>query len=441
MKQHLIALSLALGFTAASAYTLAEDAVAPGSAPAPAASPLASASAAQLAEAMKKALDDSGFQFEGYLRSGFYGGGKDEPRAQYQLGGDLQHFRLGNEGDTYGEFGIGKKWTTSGGASWGVYVMPTFYSYNPVIGDSGSSSKTSAAQLYAYLSGLDFAPELTFWAGQRYHRIQDIHIVDNWLMQDGDNYGAGVDGIHLGQNARLNLSASTSGSYGNDNAQLNNARRVNFQLTGIPLNPGGTLTLTGGVISGDFAIGKAGSAWGLLHKQQDFLVKGLNNSLFLQTSDGHASLSGEFYNLDNNGAAQAGARQHRIAEVINWQLGRFGGQALAGYQSVAPDNAPHYKDFSLGGRLSYGVAANVKLLAEGAVTGRKVDNADTQRLDKVTLAVAFSPDTAFWSRPEFRLYVSHFNWNNAAAAANLSSFGVGGRTRATTYGAQIEAWW
>jgi maltoporin len=261
-------------------------------------------SAEQLSGAVKKALDDMGFQFDGYLRSGFYASGDNRPKGQYQLGGDLQHYRLGNEGDTYIEFGVGKKWTLGNGVSWGAYVMPTIY-----------NGKTSASQVYGYISGLDFAPNLTLWAGQRYHRIQDIHILDNWLMQDGDNYGAGVDGIAVGQ-ARLNLSVSSSGNYANDNATPNNARRANFQLTGIETNPGGKLTLTGAAIGGDFAIGKPGAALGLLHNQKDFLAQGLNNSLFLQTSTGHASLSGQFYNLDNNGAAQAGARQGRIADVI-----------------------------------------------------------------------------------------------------------------------------
>lgn len=424
-----IALSaLLLGLSGAA---MAADSTSGGSTP----------SAEQLGSAMKQALEDSGFSFDGYLRSGFYSGSKDEPRGQYQLGGDLQHFRLGNEGDTYGEFGIGKKWSGSGGVSWGVYAMPTFYSYDPVIGDSGSTSKTSAAQLYAYLSGLAFAPELTFWAGQRYHRIQDIHILDNWLMQDGDNYGAGVDGIAIGHSARLNVSLSSSGNYANSNATLNNARRVNFQLINIASNPGGKLALTGGVISGDFAMGKAGSAWGLLHNQQDFLVSGLQNALFLQTASGHASLSGEFYNLDSAGAAQPGARQNRLAEVLSWQRGRFGGQAVFGYQTVAPDHAAKYRDVSLGGRLSYGLAANIKLLGEVGLTSRNTDGQDTQQLNKATLALAFAPDTDFWSRPEFRLYVSRFNWNDGAALANASTFASNGRRNATTLGAQIEAWW
>lgn len=394
------------------------------------AAPAPQLSAEQLSGAVKKALDDMGFQFDGYLRSGFYGSaGDNRPKGQYQLGGDLQHYRLGNEGDTYIEFGVGKKWTLGNGVSWGAYVMPTIY-----------NGKTSASQVYGYISGLEFAPNLTLWAGQRYHRIQDIHILDNWLMQDGDNYGAGVDGIAVGQ-ARLNLSVSSSGSYANDNASLNNARRVNFQLTGIATNPGGKLTLTGAAIGGDFAIGKPGAALGLLHNQKDFLAAGLNNSLFLQTSTGHASLSGQFYNLDNNGAAQGGARQNRIADVLDWQRGRFGGQAVLGWQTVAPDHAAKYRDATLGGRLSYGVAANVKLLTEIGLTSRDTDNQPLQRLNKATLAVAFSPNTDFWTRPELRVYASHFTWNDAAAQANLSGFAVGGRTHAATVGVQIEAWW
>ena len=63
-------------------------------------------------------------------------------------------------------------------------------------------------------------------------------------------------------------------------------------------------------------------------------------------------------------AAEAGHEPHvqtRIAEVIDWQIGAFGGQALASYQTVAPDNAAKYKDTSVGGRVSYGVARNVKV--------------------------------------------------------------------------------
>ena len=42
---------------------------------------------------------------------------------------------------------------------------------------------------------LRLCPEAKFWAGQRRLRIQDVHIVDNFLMNYGDNQGAGVTDI------------------------------------------------------------------------------------------------------------------------------------------------------------------------------------------------------------------------------------------------------
>lgn len=378
--------------------------------------------------AVKKALNENGIQLFGYMRGGFYSAPAGQLKGGYALGGDLQKFRLGNEGDNYIEFGISKVWNQDGVKS-GVYYMPSDY-----------NGTTATKQLYADISGLSFAPNLSFWAGQRYHRIEDIHIIDHFLMQDGDNYGAGVDGIAVGQSAKLNLALHTDGSFSNNNTSTNNAKRFNFQLRDLPLNPGGTLTVIGSTVNGTFNMGSGGNALGLLHKQSNFLTQGLNNSLFIQTSSGHANLDGGFYNLDANGAAQAGARQSRIADSINWQVGRFGGQAFVSYQTVSPDNAAHYKDTSIGGRVSYGIDKNVKLLAELGLTSRAIDGQATQHLNKATVAVAFSPDTNFWTRPEFRLYVSNFNWN-AAALANNPSFSTSGKLNSNTIGAQLEYWW
>ncbi|MEY5099175.1 MAG: hypothetical protein RJA36_1894 [Pseudomonadota bacterium] len=54
-----------------------------------------------------------------------------------------------------------------------------------------------------------------------------------------------------------------------------------------------------------------------MHKQTDFLVKGLNNMLMLQSSTGHANLGGKFYNL-GNAATNVGARQNRVLDSIDW---------------------------------------------------------------------------------------------------------------------------
>ena len=187
-----------------------------------------------------------GFTSDGYLRSGFYSGAGNDQKGQYQLGGDLQHYRLGNEGDTYIEVGVGKRWDAGNGVKWGVYAMPSDY-----------NGTYATKQAWAYITGLPFAPDAMLWAGQRYHRIQDIHILDNWLMQDGDDYGAGIDGIKVGA-AKLNFSASSAASEGTNGQDLDNARRANFQILGIPTNAGGTLDVTGAVVTGRLCHRQAG---------------------------------------------------------------------------------------------------------------------------------------------------------------------------------------
>lgn len=382
-------------------------------------------------EFVKKVNDATGLEFWGYARSGFYSGNKDQGRLRgnYTLGGDLQKYRLGNEGDNYIEFGIGKRFDLGDGVKWGVFYMPNVYN-----GDSGT------AQIYATMTGI-FDNSATLWAGQRFHRIQDVHIVDNWVMEDGDNYGAGIDDIPMFGVGTLNVALHTSDSTGNKAGNPNNGKRVNVQWRKIPTNPGGTITLTGGLISGDFDRGSDGGALGIVHNQKDFLVKGLNNSLMLQASTGHADIRGKFYGLDSNGVAQAGAKQRRILDVVDFQLGKLGGQAMVGYQTLKPDQGDEVKDFSLGGRLTYGIAKRTKLITEVATTTRKVEGEETRRLNKGTVAVAFSPNTDFWTRPEFRIYATRANWNEAAATAAVNSYGLGGRRNGNTFGVQMEVWW
>jgi maltoporin len=385
----------------------------------------------QIAQVAKKVIDSNGLEFSGYMRSGFYSADNGKQTGQYQLGGGLDHYRLGNEGDNYFEVMIGKNFEFGDGGKWGVHWMPNYY-----------NGTTGTPQIYANISGLSFAPGVEFWAGQRWHRIQDIHIIDNFLMVDGDNYGAGADGIDVGY-GKLNLAAFSDGSSGNNNKPTaNNARRINFQWRDLPVNSGGKLTLTGGVVNGTFGKGSNGNAIGLLHNQSDFLVSGLTNSFFLQGSTGHTDIDGKFYREDDPVAgAQNGANQSRVVDSINWQSGAFGGQALVGYHTITPDDGVTTKDFSIGGRVSYGVAKNVKLLGELGVTQRKIDGQNDQQLNKGTIAVALSPANGFWSRPELRLYVTRANWNDAAATANSGSFGANGATDGTTVGLQFEAWW
>lgn len=405
---------------------------------------LSSLAAALMACGSAQAVDMGGLEIMGYTRGGFASSAIGMPRGGYTLGGDMQKYRLGNEGDVGFELEIKKTFDMGNGLKWSVDYMPTIW-----------NGVTGTQQGFAEMSGLDFAPEAKFWAGQRRLRIQDVHIVDKFFMDYGLNTGAGVTNYGLGF-AKLGVGIFNGSSFDNKNSAQNNARRFNVDLSEIHSNEGGVVRVLGTVVSGTFAYGKPGSSLSLSHNQSDFLIKGLTNTVFLQTASGHADMNGQFQGLGDAttiatnagvlGTGQLpGMKSNRIGESINWQTGKFGGQALIALQNGKVEGGPqdgiNTRDTTLGGRISYAMTNNFKLLAEVGSTGRSIDGQAKQTLNKFTFAptIAMAPD--FWSRPEMRFYVTRASWNAAAATANAATFGLNGRTSATTAGVQIEAWW
>lgn len=381
-----------------------------------------------------QAADVYGLEFSGYTRGGVFSG---IPRGGYTLGGDLQKFRLGNEGDNGIEIGFGKMVDAGNGMKWGMMYMPAVWNGTVI-----------QAQAYAMMSGLDFAPEAKFWAGQRRLRLQEIHIVDHFVMDYGENTGAGVTDLNLGF-ARMGFAISNAGNFTTPST-ANDARRYNLDLSEIAVNAGGKLRMLATVVQGKFQLGKPGYALSLSHDQTDFLMPGLNNTLFLQGSTGHAGLTGKFEGLgdaNNGGAELPGRKAARITDAVVWQSGVLGGQALLSYETAKVDGGPtdgrKTRDISLGGRVSYAVGRNFKWLVEAGSTSRALDGQATQRLEKFTLAPTLAVAPGFWSRPEMRFYVTHVRWNDAAAAANSAAggFGNGGKTSSTIAGVQMEAWW
>jgi maltoporin len=252
--------------------------------------------------------------------------------------------------------------------------------------------------------------------------------------------------------AKLGVGAFNGGSLDNKNSKQNNARRYNVDLSGIQSNPGGVLRFLATAVTGDFALGAKGGMLSVSHNQSDFIVKGLTNTLFLQTATGHAALNGQFLNLGDTVNAplagnQPGRKSNRIGDTINWQSGPLGGQALVALQNGKDDGGPtdgkNIKDFTLGGRVSYAFSKTFKLLVEGGFTTREPDGAAKQQLTKFTIAPTLAVGPDFWSRPELRFYVTQVSWNDAAAVANAAGFNASdpGRKSTTIAGAQIEAWW
>lgn len=373
------------------------------------------------------ALEVAGFEFNGYSRGGPVFNHSDGVKGNLALGGELQKFRLGNEGDNGIEVNFARSFEAAG-IKWKVNYMPAKW----------GSGDISTEQAYVEMSGFPFSPEAKFWVGQRRLRIQDVHIVDYFLLNYGDNVGAGVTDVPIA-GMKLGVGVFTGDKFDGNLPNDVKAQRVNVDLSEINTNPGGKLRVLLTAVGGKNQVnGGSGSGISFMHTQKEFLLPSISNTLYLQGSRGHARIDGEFESIDGT---RPGRRSTRIADAINWQSGPFGGQALIGYQTNKTDlTNVETKDFSLGGRGSYAFARNVKGLAELSTTTRKGAGPD-QRLSKVTLAAALAMDEDFWSRPELRLYVTKANWNQAAAVANAATFGARGKTSRTLVGVQYEIWW
>jgi len=378
--------------------------------------------------AASSAIPAHAVDWGGYLRAGPGATKKNASRACYGLNGPGLKYRLGNECDFYGEFLLSQGFK-SDGVEYKANLMTNLH--NP--GTDTGDSKVGINQMYVEGKGFDIAPNSTFWIGKRFYGRADVHIVDTFYV-NMSGVGAGVDGIAVGP-GKLNLAY-----FRTDGSATQPGSRINADVTDIATNPGGKLRVTGTFTNGDFSGGKTGVGLSLQHNQDNVFGLGGGNTLWVQLAQGSAGLDGNFGNL----AAASGSKSFRIVESLTWQVGALGGQAQAMWQNDK-DGVTGLKTnaSTIGGRASYAFTKNLKLLAEAGYSQKKPEGSPTQKLAKLTIGPALSTGPGFWNRPELRLYVTTAKWNAAAnAAAGAGGVtGIGdGKTKGTSYGAQVEMW-
>jgi maltoporin len=369
----------------------------------------------------------SAVDWDGYFRVG--PGGKS-PSDCYDIGGgsDGLKYRLGNECNTYGEFGLGQK-ARLGNVDVKAYLMTNFYQPGSDVG----SQKVGVEQMYAEAKGFDIAPDQTFWVGQRFYGRTDVHIVDTFFV-NMTGTGAGVEGFDFGGGAKLNLAVFRNDSTivdgtGNSIPTTNNLTRLNADLVKLPLNPGGTLRVTGTITHGT-AGAKNGSGISFQHNQDGIL--GGANTLWLQFAKGTAGL-----NAGNGDAtATSAAKSWRIVESMQWVTGPLTGQALAVYANHKDNTGLTTKDSTIGGRMAYALTNNFKLQGELGLSRIKPDGGETQNLTKFTIAPTLTVGPNFYDRPEFRLYATFAHLNDAAILANP----VYTKNSDHSFGVQVEMW-
>jgi len=382
----------------------------------------------------------------GYMRGGPAATSESGKSRQCYGIGELK-YRLGNECDFYGEFQLAQAMKADG-VDFNAVLMTNYYS--PA---TESNSNYGIEQAYVEMKGVDIAPQALFWMGKRRDR-DDVHIVDTFFT-NMSGVGAGVENIDVGfgkfgfAGYKADTPAVQVDGVLNTTAGNNGVGRLHAQLYDIPVNPDGKLRLVATFSHGDSqggTKGQSGYGFNVEHVQDKFFGGG--NHIWLQYAEGSTDIN---QGISDNGAHGSGYKVWRIVESPSWQLGAFGGQAIAMYQhNTAPSTAapvsllstsPSSNYWTVGGRGSWGLTKNLKWLTEIGYSSLKPDGGASENVTKVTIGPALSTGPDFWKRPELRLYVTYADYNKAAALDSNNNYGfVSDKTSAVSYGAQVEIW-
>ena len=355
-------------------------------------------------------------------------------------------YRLGNECDFYGEFQLAQAMKADG-VDFNAVLMTNYYSPQ-----TESNANYGVEQAYVEMKGVDIAPQALFWMGKRRDR-DDVHIVDTFFT-NMSGVGGGVENLDVGvgklgfsgYKADTSVVRDSAGlevpNQGNGTGTQNGVGRVHVQWYDIPVNPDGKLRVVGTVSKGDSQgglKGQSGYGFNVEHVQDKFFGGG--NHIWLQYAQGSTDIN---QGVSDNGAHGSGYKSWRIVESPSWQVGAFGGQAIAMYEhNKAPDNSGSVSNnfWTVGGRGSYGITKNLKWLTEIGYSSLKPDGGKSENVTKVTIGPALSTGPDFWKRPELRLYVTYADYNKAAAADTNNNYGFpSNKTNAVSYGAQVEIW-
>ena len=399
-----------------------------------------------LAAAPARAVD-----LHGYLRSGIGGNSQGGGQVCFQNPGSPYKFRLGNECETYAEIELGQSlYKDKNGVEFKytgmlAYVSAQEQDYESLVGSDDNTANVvrpngNDIALRQNWVGATF-PQLgnvTFWAGKRFYFRNDVHIID-FFYWDTSGFGAGVQDIDLGF-GKLAVAVLQNRVFTESRRA---AWRPDVRITGIPVNPNGTLEvgLELVLVSEDDDVKSGGSMvspWLTIQHVQNNLLGGFNK-LALQGALGNAASMNQFPSFAND----SDQRSFRVVEQLVFQpTPKISGMFVFTFHVDDTGPATNYH-WAAGVRPAYHFNDYFKLQAEAGFNQFIPDEGDNTSLFKLTLAPTITPAPgpagAFFTRPELRAFVTFATWNDAAEGL------VGGTPFATdqagvTFGAQVETW-
>ena len=284
---------------------------------------LAAACAALMSTGAAHAVD-----WTGYMRGGPAATTvSSESRQCYGLNSPGLKYRLGNECDFYGEFQLAQA-VKADGVDFNAVLMTNFYSPQ-----TETNHDYGIEQAYVEMKGVDIAPQALFWMGKRRDR-DDVHIVDTFFTNmSGRGRGRGEHRRGLRQVRLLRLQ---------DRLQPRQPRRQH-QRHRPPARP---------ALRHRRSTRTASCAWWAPSPRptrkavsRARTASASRSSTCRTSSSVAATTSGPSTPRVQPTSTRASAtrwpssdtKSYRIVESPSWQIGAFGGQAIALYQHDKDD--------------------------------------------------------------------------------------------------------
>ena len=409
--------------------------------------------------------------FNGYMRSGVMHGNSafGSKTDTVKLG------RLGNENDTFMEFGLGADVAKVDDVTYSVYGM---------IAHGGDGNETdwntnlSCRQAWAGAKNLLGQGDDFLWIGKRYYKREDIHVLDEYYYNVSGT-GVGLENVVLGP-GKISLAWTRNDKDAKKDDVNIYSMKSEYKYKGLkdnnkpakvkvntydvryefPVWDGASLQLGATYLEAEKD--KNGSYRTYTIEKENSIGDGLNLSAEL-----NIGLLGGFNKTvvqSFSGSSAADVHYGTGSSVYydegqGWRLINWGDvhftKEFGMFHVVQYAHSSGFKSYdsertvNLVVRPYYQLTKMTKLLAEvgwfadkkTANTGDKgVQSYVSKHGSKYTLAYAISPDASnFWSRPEFRFYVSH-----VSVSDNMSIGPTNEWVRQTSdnmFGAQVEAWW
>ncbi|MHC5093122.1 MAG: carbohydrate porin [Planctomycetota bacterium] len=417
-----------------------------------------------------KEKSEWGFEFHGYLRSGFGINSHGNSMTAFRAPNSGAKYRLGNESETYLETTFLSRMPEDILEEGVTFDTQIRLAYVVDFDDSNNSdTDTSLREAFGIVRGVwKDIPQAAFWAGQRFYSRYDVHMND-FYYRDMSGYGGGVEDIPIwNESAQLSVALlggstddldSSGTQFDEDDYQLNMntidvglsemdlfGGKVAFYGTFSDFN-GDTLTETS---SGDILrlTDSKGLAANFIYDLD--LTETVSNRFVLQYGQGAAAnfraLMVAPTGLINNGNETVDIDDFEKIRVLN--------------SILLDDGSPwSYEGLLLFEEGDYGVAGNSKnkwysagirpvyhfnrywsLAFEAGLDYTDNDRGGSGTLGKLTIAPQISPKSEQLSRPVLRAFLTYAWW------ADDFEGSVGGSDYADdlsglSVGLQMETWW